>query len=413
MRQQGTLQETGFGRRTLLGASALGAASLAMPGVLRAQNQPVKIGLVAVLTGPQAALGTHLRDGFQLGMRHLENRLGGRPAEVLVIDDELRPDAAVTKVRAALERDRCDFIVGVVFSNILAAIIRPVTETQTFLISTNAGPSPIAGRGCSPFFFATSYNNDQNHAVMGAAANEGIEHQGQNRVIRRAILITPNYQAGRDAMAGFKSTFRGEVMDEIYVPLTTTDFSAELARIAAARPEGIYTFMPGGLGVQFVRQYRQAGLQNIPVLSAFTVDEAVLPAQGEAALGLFTGTTWTPTLPNEQNARFVRDFDAQFNYIPASYAAHSYDAAMLLDSAIRRVNGNLADKGALRNAIRAADFRSLRGGFRFGTNHFPVQDLWLARVGRRPDGRFQTEHVRVVMPNAVDSFAAECRMPST
>jgi branched-chain amino acid transport system substrate-binding protein len=402
---------THIGRRALLGASALGATALALPGIARAQAQPVKIGLVAVLTGPQAALGTHLRDGFQLGIRHLENRLGGRPAEVLVIDDELRPDAAVTKVRAALERDRCDFIVGVVFSNILAAIIRPVTETQTFLISTNAGPSPIAGRGCSPFFFATSYNNDQNHAVLGAAANDGVDVGGQNRVIRRAIIITPNYQAGRDAAAGFKSTFRGEVMDEIYVPLTTTDFSAELARIAAARPEGIFTFMPGGLGVQFVRQYRQAGLQ-IPVLSAFTVDEAVLPAQGEAALGLYTGTTWTPTLPNEQNARFVRDFEGQFNYVPASYAAHAYDSAFLLDSAIRRVGGNLADKGALRQAIRAADFRSVRGNFRFGANHFPVQDFWLARVGRRPDGKFQTEHVRKVFENAVDPFAAECRMPA-
>jgi branched-chain amino acid transport system substrate-binding protein len=402
----------GIGRRGLLGASALGATALALPGLARAQAAPIKIGLVAVLTGPQAALGTHLRDGFQLGMRHLENRLGGRAAEVIVIDDELRPDAAVTKVRAALERDRCDFIVGVVFSNILAAIIRPVTETQTFLISTNAGPSPIAGRGCSPFFFATSYNNDQNHAVMGVAANEGVEHQGQTRVIRRAMLLTPNYQAGRDAMAGFKSTFRGEVMDEIYVPLTTTDFSAELARIAAARPDGIYTFMPGGLGVQLVRQYRQAGLGNIPVLSAFTVDEAVLPAQGEAALGLFTGTTWTPTMPTEQNTRFVRDFDAQFNYIPASYAAHAYDGAMLLDSAVRKVGGNLADKAALRAAIRAADFRSVRGDFRFGSNHFPVQDFWLARVGRRPDGRFQTEHVRAVMRNAVDGFAAECRMPA-
>lgn len=401
----------GIGRRALLGSTGLALGALAMPSLVRAQAAPVKIGLVAVLTGPQAQLGTHLRDGFQLGMRHLENRLGGRPAEVIVIDDELRPDAAVTKVRAALERDRCDFIVGVVFSNILAAIIRPVTETQTFLISTNAGPSPIAGRGCNPFFFATSYVNDQVHSVAGAAANDGVEFAGGVRQVRRAFLITPNYQAGRDAMAGFKSTFRGEVVDEVYVPLTTTDFSAELAQIAARRPDAIYTFMPGGLGVQFVRQYRQAGI-NIPVLSAFTVDEAVLPAQGEAALGLFTGTTWTPTLPNEQNARFVRDFEGQFNYVPASYAAHAYDTAFLLDSAIRRTGGNLADKGALRTAIRAADFRSVRGPFRFGANHFPVQDFWLAQVARRQDGRFQTQHVRRVFEGAVDPFAGECRMPA-
>ena len=390
------IERTGIGRRALLGASALGTAALALPGIGRAQ----------------AALGTHLRDGFQLGMKHLENKLGGRSAEVLVIDDELRPDAAVTKVRAALERDKCDFIVGVVFSNILAAIIRPVTETQTFLLSTNAGPSPIAGRGCSPFFFATSYVNDQNHAVLGAAANDGVEVNGQVRPIRRAIIVTPNYQAGRDAAAGFKSTFRGEVMEEIFVPLTTTDFSAELAQIAAKRPDGIYVFMPGGLGVQFVRQYRQAGLA-IPVLSAFTVDEAVLPAQGDAALGLFTGTTWTPDLPNPQNQRFVNDFLGQFNYVPASYAAHSYDAAMLLDSAIRKVGGNLSDKGRLRAAIKEADFRSVRGPFRFGANHFPVQDFWLAKVGRRADGKLQTEHVRKVFENAVDPFAAECRMPAS
>ncbi len=397
-----------LGRRALMGAAA---GALALPGVARAQAAPVKVGVVAVLTGPQAALGTHLRDGFLLGMRHLENRLGGRAAEAIIIDDELRPDAAVTKVRAAIERDRVDFVVGVVFSNILQAIIRPVTESQTFLISTNAGPSPIAGRGCSPFFFAASYVNDQNHAVMGAAANDGVEHGGQVRPVRRAMLITPNYQAGRDAMAGFKSQFRGEVVDEIYVPLTITDFSAELAQIAARRPDAIYTFMPGGLGVQFVRQFRQAGI-NIPVLSAFTVDEAVLPAQGEAALGLFTGTSWTPTLPNEQNARFVNDFLGQYNYVPASYAAHAYDCAMLLDSAVRRVGGNLADKGGLRAAIRAADFRSVRQNFRFGSNHFPVQDFWLARVGRRADGRFQTEHVRKVFDTIVDPFAAECRMPA-
>ncbi|WP_135465931.1 ABC transporter substrate-binding protein [Crenalkalicoccus roseus] len=393
-------------RRTLIGgaAAAAGAGILGAPRVARAQQAPVRIGLVAVLTGPQAALGTHLRDGFLLGMRHLENRLGNRPAEVIVIDDELRPDVAVTKVRAALERDRCDFIVGVVFSNILQAIMRPVTETNTFLISTNAGPSTFAGRGCNPFFFTTSYNNDQVHSVMGQAA--------QDEGYRRVFLMTPNYQAGRDAMAGFKSRFRGEVVDEVYVPLTHLDFSAELARIAAARPDALFTFMPGGLGVNLVRQYRQAGLASIPFLSTFTVDEATLPAQGEAAEGFFSAAPWAPNMDNEANRRFVRDFEATYNYVPASYAAQAYDAAMLLHSAVSRVGGNLGDKNALREAIRAADFRSVRGSFRFGTNHYPVQDHWLLKVVRRPDGRFQTETVRKVLENDVDPYAAECRMRS-
>jgi branched-chain amino acid transport system substrate-binding protein len=394
-----------IGRRGLLtatGGAAAATAGLAMPHLARAQVQPIKIGLVAVLTGPQAALGTHLRDGFLLGLRHLEGKFGGRPVEAVVIDDELRPDVAVTKVRAAIERDRVDFVVGVVFSNILGAIVRPVTETNTFLISTNAGPSTLAGRGCNPFFFTTSYNNDQVHSVMGQAA--------QDSNYKRVFLMTPNYQAGRDAVAGFKSRFKGEVVDEVYVPLNQLDFSAELARIAAAKPDALFTFMPGGLGVNLVRQYRQAGLANIPFLSTFTVDEATLPAQGEAAEGFFSAAPWAPNMDNEVNRRFVRDFESTYNYVPASYAAQSYDGAMLLNSAVKKVGGNLADKGALREAIRAADFRSVRGNFKFGTNHYPVQDHWLLKVAKRPDGKFQTETVRKVLENDVDPYAAECRM---
>ena len=389
-----------IGRRGVLGGVAAGA--LALPAIGRAQGNGVKIGLVAVQTGPQAALGTQLRDGFLQGLKHLDGKLGGLAAEVVPIDDELRPEVAVTKVRAALERDRVDFVVGVVFSNILAAIMRPVTESNTFLISTNAGPSTFAGKGCNPFFFTTSYNNDQVHSVMGQAATDA--------KYGRVFVMTPNYQAGRDAVAGFKSRFKGEVVDEVYVPLTQLDFSAELARIAATKPDAIFTFMPGGLGVNLVRQYRQAGLAHIPFLSTFTVDEATLPAQQDAALGFFSAAPWAPNMDNAENARFVRDFEASHGYVPASYAAQSYDGAMLLDSAIRRTNGNLANKDAMREAIRAADFRSVRGNFKFGTNHYPVQDFWLCKVARRADGKFQTETVRKVLENDTDPWAAECRM---
>jgi branched-chain amino acid transport system substrate-binding protein len=390
---------SGIGRRGVLGAAGV----LAMPAVrARAQAAGVKIGLVAVQTGPQAALGTQLRDGFLQGLKHLDGKLGGLPAEVLVIDDELRPEVAVTKVRAALERDKVDFIVGVVFSNILAAIIRPVTESGTLLISTNAGPSTLAGRGCNPNFFTTSYNNDQVHSVMGQAA--------QDSGYKRVFVMVPNYQAGRDAVAGFKSRFKGEVVDEVYVPLTQLDFSAELAKIAAAKPDALFTFMPGGLGVNLVRQYRQAGLANIPFLSTFTVDEATLPAQQDAALGFFSAAPWAPDMDNAANTRFVRDFEAAYNYVPASYAAQSYDSAMLLNSAIRRTGGNLANKDAMRDAVRAADFQSVRGNFKFGVNHYPVQDFWLCKVAKRADGKFQTETVRKVLENDTDPWAAECRM---
>lgn len=390
----------GLARRTLLAGG--GAAVLAAPAV-QAQPAPIKVGLVAVLTGPAAALGTHMRDGWMLAMRHLDNKFGNRRVETIVIDDELRPDVAVTKVRAALERDKVDFIAGVVFSNILGAIVRPVTDAGTFLISSNAGPSTLAGRGCNPLFFTTSYNNDQVHSVMGQVA--------QDSNYRRVFVMTPNYQAGRDAVAGFKSKFQGTVVDEVYVPLTQLDFSAELARIASLRPDAIFTFMPGGLGVNLVKQYRQAGLASIPFLSTFTVDEATLPAQGEAALGFYAAASWAPNMDNPANQLFVRDFEGVFNYVPASYAAQTYDAARLLDSAVKKVGGNLTDKNALRAAIAAADFQSVRGPFRFGVNQYPIQDFWQLQVARRADGKFQTETVRKVLSANIDPWAPECRMP--
>lgn len=393
---------TQFGRRAVLGATAGGIASLAAPAIHAQPAAGVKIGVVAVLTGPAAALGTHLRDGFLLGLKHFDGKLGGLPAETVIIDDELKPDVAVTKVRTAIERDKVDFVVGVVFSNVLAAVMRPVVETNTFLISTNAGPSTFAGRGCNPYFFVTSYNNDQVHSVMGQAA--------QDNGYKRVFVMVPNYQAGRDAVAGFRSTFKGEVVDEVYVPLTQLDFAAELAKIAAARPDALFTFMPGGLGVNLVKQYQQAGLSSIPFLSTFTVDESTLPAQRDAAVGFYSAASWAPTLDNPANQRFVKDFEAAFDYVPGSYAAQSYDAALLLDSAIRKVGGNLRDKDALRGALRAADFSSVRGPFKFGVNHYPVQDFWLCKVEKRADGKFQTAAVRKVFANAVDPWAAECRM---
>lgn len=361
----------------------------------------MKVAFMATLSGPAAAIGNQMRDGWLTGVKHLGDRLGGRPVETLVLDDELKPEVALSKVRAALERDKVDFVVGVVFSNMLQAIFRPVTESGTFLVTTNAGPSTYAGRGCNPFLFTTAYQNDQPHATMGQVA--------QDEGYKRVFVLVPNYQAGRDAATGFKSRFKGEVVDEVYVPLNGLDFSSEVAKIAAARPDAVFTFMPGGLGVNLVRQYRQAGLASIPFLSTFTVDEATLPAQQDAALGFFTAATWAPDFANEGSRRFVRDFEAAHNYVPGNYAAQSYDAAALLDSAVKAVGGDLGNKPAVRAALERADFASLRGNFRFGQNHYPVQDFWLCKVVRRADGRYATETVRKVLENSTDPYAAECR----
>src|SRR5215470_8983216 len=349
------------------------AATFALSICATQAQEKLKIGIIASLSGPPAVLGQQLRNGFSLAVKTLGGKLGGREVELVVADDELKPDAAVTKVKALIDRDKVDFVVGPVFSNILHAIMKPVTQADVILISPNAGTSNFAGKECNPNFFVTSYQNDQVHEVLGQHA--------QDSGYKKVIIIVPNYQAGKDAAAGFKNKFSGEIVDEIYVPLGQPDYSAELSRIAAASPDAIFAFLPGGMGVNFVKQFRQAGLvDKIPFLSAFTVDESTLPAQQDAALGMLAGSDWAPNLDTLQNKAFVEEYVKEFNAVPATYAFQAYDAALLIDSAVRAVKGNLAYKDALRTALKKADFKSLRGAFKFNNNHYPIQDFYLTKV---------------------------------
>jgi branched-chain amino acid transport system substrate-binding protein len=365
----------------------------------------LKVGLVLTLSGPSAVLGQQARDGFNLAIKELGGKLGGRDVEVIVVDDELKPDVAVQRARTLVERDKVDFVVGPIFSNVLQAIHKPVTDAGTILISPNAGTSTFAGKGCHPDFFVTSYQNDQVHEVMGKVA--------QNRGYKRVYLLTPNYQAGRDAMAGFKRHFKGEFVEESYVPLNNLDFQSELAKIAASQPDAIFTFMPGGMGVNLVRQYRQAGLADrIPFLSAFTVDESTLPAQQDAAVGLYGAMTWAPNLDNPQNKAFVASYEKAFNTVPGSYAMQAYDAGLLIDSGLKATKGSTSDKAALRTALRKAEFSSLRGDFKFGVNNFPIQDFYLVRAAKRADGKFQTEVVEKVFEDYTDTYAKDCKPAS-
>ena len=381
-----------------LAGLALLAGAAAQPALAA---DKIKIGVIVTLSGPAAALGQQVRDGFNLAVKDLGGKMGGREVEVVVADDELKPDAAITKAKGLLERDKVDFVVGPIFSNMLQAIHRPVTESKTFLISPNAGPSSYAGKECNPFFYVTSYQNDQVHEVLGKVA--------QDRGYKRVYLLLPNYQAGRDSAAGFKLDYKGEIVEESYVPLNTLDFQPELSKIASQKPDAVFTFMPGGMGVNLVKQYKQAGLaDSIPVLSAFTVDESTLPAQQDAAVGMFGGADWAPNLDNPASKKFVAGYEAAYNSVPGSYAMQAYDTALLIDSAVKAVGGDLGNKDAVAAALKKADFTSLRGSFKFNTNGYPIQDFYLTKVAKRPDGKFQTEIVQKVFENYGDRYAKDC-----
>lgn len=393
-------------RKRLVGlAAASTLAATTATGAALAQSaseDKVKVGVMLTLSGPAAVLGEQARDGFQLAVDDLNGQLGGVPAEIIVVDDEQKPDLAADRARELVDRQDVDFVVGPIFSNVLQAIARPVVDSDTFLISPNAGTSNFAGAECHPNLFVASYQNDQVHEVLGAYA--------AREKFGKVFLMAPNYQAGRDSLAGFKRSYDGEVVGEVYTTLGQLDFSAELAQIATFQPDAVFAFMPGGMGVNLVRQYRQNGLASIPFLSAFTVDESTLPAQGADALGFFGGANWAPNIDLPNSQQFVEKYIARFDRVPGTYAAQGYDTAMMIDAAIRAVGGDLSDRDGIRTALRAADFESLRGDFALGPNHFPIQDFYLVKAAERPDGKFQTEIVETIFEDYADNYASQCEM---
>ena len=379
----------------------LATATAAQDVPASAEDDVLKIGLIYTLSGPGAALGEQARNGFMLAADKI-GEIGGMETEIVVIDDEQRPDKASDDARELVQRENVDFVVGPIFSNILMAIHRPVTETGTILISSNAGTPNFAGEECNPDFFVTSYQNDQNHEVMGAYA----EREGYQNV----FLLAPNYQAGKDSLAGFKNSYTGGVAGEVFTELGQLDFSSELAQIAAFQPDALFTFMPGGMGVNLVKQFGQAGLGDLPFLSAFTVDETTLPATQDAALGLLGGANWAPDLDNAANEEFVSAYIEAYDSVPGTYAMQAYDAAQLIHSAVEKVGGDLSDREALRAALKEADFDSPRGDFSFGVNNYPVQDFYLVEAVKRDDGYYATSMKEKIFDDYVDTYAENCTM---
>jgi len=379
------------------------AATIAfLVGGANAQDK-IRIGLIYTLSGPPSALGQQSKNAFELAVKDLGGKMGGKEVELFVADDTLKPDVAVQKVHELVERDKVDIIVGPIFSNVLQAIHKPVMDSGKILISTNAGASSFAGALCNPHFFVTSYQNDQIYAALGKVANE--------KGYKRVYAMVPNYQAGKDALAGFKSTYTGTLIEESLVPLNNLDFAPEVSKLNAANPDALFTFMPGGLGINLIKQMKQSGVQGkFPVISAFTADEATLPVLGDAADGIFGALTWAPTMDNPQNKKFVAEYEAAYNAIPASYAMQAYDTAMLIDSAVRAIGGNTSDTKALSAAIKKADFKSLRGPFKFNVNGYPIEDFYLTKVVRRDDGKYQTSIVEKVLENNADSYAKDCKL---
>ena len=365
--------------------------------------EPVKIGMITTLSTKAGYLGEDIRDGFKLAIAMQDGKLGGVPVELLVEDDGRKPEKGRQIAERFIKRDKVKILTGIVFSNVAMAVVPKVVRQGIFYISPNAGPSKLAGKGCDKNYFNVAWQNDNLSEVVGQYV--------QDKGFENVYLLAPNYPAGKDALAGFKRFYKGKIAGEVYTSLGQSDYAAELASLRAAKPDAVFFFLPGGMGINFLKQYSQAGLKDsIPVFGpAFSFDERILKAVGDAAVGVVNGSQWSVDLDNPANKKFVKAFRKTYNRTPTLYASQGYDDAMLIGSALAAVGGDMRKTDAFRAALVNADFDSVRGKFRFGANHHPIQDIYVREVIKDAQGNTTNRILAKVFTDHQDAYAAECK----
>ncbi len=374
---------------------------LATPAL--AADNTIKIGLVTTLSGPAGVIGKHMKDAADLAMDMLGNKIGGKPAEIVYGDDQFKPDVGRQVAEQMVKRDKVDFMTGFIWSNVLLASYEPVIKSGIIFIGANAGPHELAGSMCAPNYFSASWQNDQTPESMGKYMND--------QKMDDVYLIAPDYAAGKDMVNGFRRYFKGKVAAEVFTKPGQADYQVEISQIRSANPKALFIFLPGGMGIQFIKQYDQAGLRGkIPLYSAFTADETTLPAVGAAADGNYEASFWSPDLDNPRNKEFVAAFRKKYNYIPSYYAAQQFDAIFQIDDAVKAVKGNLKDRKGMIARIEKADFPSVRGKFTYNTNHFPIENFYLLKIAKDSDGQYIRKIQGVMFANHKDAYYTECHM---
>ncbi|MBA8906878.1 MULTISPECIES: ABC transporter substrate-binding protein [Aminobacter] len=373
-------------------AAGIFGLSLAASGL--AYAEPVKIGVITTLSGGGAGLGVDMRDAFALAMK----QSGNKDVELVVEDDAQKPEIAVQLAEKMIQSDKVDLLTGIIWSNLAMAVVPNAVAQDVIYLSPNAGPSALAGAKCNKNYFNVAYQNDNFHEAMGQYANKDY---------KKTFILAPNYPAGKDSLTGFKRYYKGELAGEVYTQVGQTDYAAEIAQIRDSGADSVFFFLPGGMGISFMKQYAQSGV-NIPVMGpGFSFDQDILPAVGDAALGVKNSASWSKDLDNEANKQFVEAFQAEYKRLPSVYAAQSWDTANLILSALGKAS--VKDKDAFRAALKAADFKSVRGGFTFNTNNHPVQNIYVREVIKEGDV-LTNKIVATAFEHHKDAYADQCKM---
>ena len=385
-------------RIALMASAAMLVASQAV-----AQDKEIRIGYINTFSGGAAIYGKHQKDGLELALDHLGRKIGGLDVKMIYGDDQRKPDVGRQQADKLLKKDKAHVIAGITWSNVLAAVQRRVVRAKKILISTNAGWSAMAGKNCSPYFFSTSWNNDQTPEAMGQLMNQ--------EKLDNVFLISANYQAGKDMLTGFERTYRGNVTGRILYRLGQRDYQAEISQIRAVKPTALFGFVPGPMGIAFIKQYRAAGLhKTIPFYSVFTVDYLTLKGHGKAAIGTYHTAYWNNSSEDPVNQRFIKDFKAKYGYHPSMFSAQAYDMPLLVDSGVKAVGGNLSDVRGMIEAMEKADFASVRGKFTYNMNHIPIQTFYRREVRADANGDPVIVTTGPVLENHKDAYYEQCKM---
>jgi branched-chain amino acid transport system substrate-binding protein len=384
----------------LVTGAVAAALTIAAPA---AAQQKLKIGFITTMSGPQGVIGGYMKDSVELALDHLGRKVGGLEVEMIYGDDQTKPDVGVQVAEEMLKKHQVDFVSGIIWSNVMLAVVPVVTGAGKIMVGTNAGASPLAGAQCNELYFSTSWNNDQTPEAMG----KFVQDSGVNDV----YVMAPNYQAGKDMVAGFKRYYKGRIVEEIYTKLGQQDYQAEITQLRSKNPKAVFAFYPGGMGIQFLRQYEQAGLRGkLPLYTVYTVDEISIPAVKEAAVGIYETRFWSPDLKTPANQKYVADYKKKYGKLPVFYGAQSYEGIMLIDSAVKATKGNVKDTKALVRALRKANYPSIRGPYQFNVNHHPIQNFYLLRAEKQPNGDIEMRIQKTIFEKHKDSYYQDCKM---
>ena len=360
-----------------------------------AATADTKVGMITTLSGGGAGLGIDVKDGFMLAIK----QSGRSDIKVVIEDDQRKPDVAVQLADKMIQSEKVDVLTGIIWSNLAMAVVPSVTAQGKIYLSPNAGPSPLAGKGCHPNYFNVAWQNDSLHNGGGAYA--------QSAGYKNIFIMAPNYPAGTDALNGFKALFEGDIAAEVYTKLGQTDYAAEIAQIRASEADAVYFFLPGGMGISFLKQYSGSGV-DIPVVGpAFSFDQGILQAVGAAALGVRNTSQWNKDIDTPTNKAFVKSFQAEYSRLPSLYASQGFDTANLLVSAIEAAD--ISDIESFRAALKAANFTSVRGDFKFGKNNHPIHDVYIREVIQEGD-IFTNKIIGKVLSDHGDSYSKDCKM---